>query len=108
MTFGDPVVWLALWVAVLSLVSFVQFGRDKAQARNGGWRIAEATLLTVALFGGWPGAKIGQRVFRHKTRKQPFAGLLNVAMGVNLIGVCALLYPPSRRALLDLIASGVG
>ena len=32
----------------------------------------ERTLHLLALMGGWPGAILGQRQFRHKTRKLPF------------------------------------
>ncbi len=58
--------------AVLSVTSFVMYGWDKAAARRGSRRVPEATLHLVSLAGGWPGGLVGQRVFRHKTRKQPF------------------------------------
>ena len=35
-------------------------------------RTSEATLLWLAFLGGSPGAYLGRRLFRHKTRKQPF------------------------------------
>ena len=56
----------------MNLFAFAAFGLDKAKARRGKYRIAEATLLTLALLGGALGAYAGRRVFRHKTRKQPF------------------------------------
>lgn len=57
---------------VLSAVSFVLYGADKAASRKGEWRTRESTLHVLALAGGWPGALIAQHVFRHKTTKQPF------------------------------------
>jgi uncharacterized membrane protein YsdA (DUF1294 family) len=71
---------------VVNILAFALFGIDKRRAVAGGWRIREATLIGVALMGGWLGAKAGQRRFRHKTRKQPFARRLNAA-GVLQVGV---------------------
>jgi uncharacterized membrane protein YsdA (DUF1294 family) len=67
---------LALLV-LLNLAAFLAFALDKALARRRGRRIAEATLLWLALAGGTPGAYAGRRSFRHKTRKQPFVGRLH-------------------------------
>lgn len=62
----------------MNLVTYFAFIADKRRAINGARRISEATLLTLALIGGSIGAKAAQRQFRHKTRKQPFATLLNL------------------------------
>ena len=68
---------LATALIVLNFVAFAAFGLDKVAAQNGRRRIAEATLLRWALFGGTPGAYAGRALFRHKTRKQPFCGTLH-------------------------------
>ncbi len=47
------------------------YGADKLAARKRR-RGAETTLLVLSPAGGWPGAILGQRCFRHKTQKQPF------------------------------------
>ena len=68
-----PLTALLLGTYVIgSLLLFGLYGMDKAAARRGGRRIPESTLHIVALAGGWPGALLGQRVFRDKTQKQPF------------------------------------
>lgn len=59
-------------VALLSLASFVAYGLDKRQAILGGRRISERNLHLLAFLGGWPGSMMGQRFFRHKTRKLSF------------------------------------
>ena len=66
-----PVMLAAAYV-LLSGIAFLMYGADKAAAKQGGWRTSESTLHTIALVGGWPGALVARRVFRHKTRKQPF------------------------------------
>jgi len=59
-------------VAVMSLACFIAYGFDKRRAGNGGRRVSERTLHLMAFLGGWPGALIGQRQFRHKTQKGSF------------------------------------
>jgi len=63
-------------LAAINVAAFAAFGIDKARARRGMWRIKESTLLGLALIGGTAGAYAGRKAFRHKTRKQPFSGLL--------------------------------
>ena len=56
----------------LSAFTFFAYRSDKRSAEAGEWRIPEATLHFIALIGGWPGAFLGQRAFRHKTSKASF------------------------------------
>ncbi len=56
----------------VNAVALTLYGFDKRQAIAGGMRIPEASLHLVALFGGSPGALVGQQVFRHKTCKRSF------------------------------------
>ncbi len=89
--------WLLILYGVLSIVLFAAYGADKSAARNGRRRISEPSLHLLALAGGWPGALVAQRVFRHKTKKQPFQG---VFWG-TVIGNCLLL-----AAYLGMSAAG--
>ncbi|WP_254275049.1 DUF1294 domain-containing protein [Halomonas sp. 3H] len=67
-----------------SLVAVLLYGIDKAAARRDRRRIRESTLHLVALAGGWPGALLARRAFRHKTRKQPFGAVLWGCMALNV------------------------
>lgn len=71
---------------LLSLIAFALYRADKSAAIRGAWRTPESTLQVVSLLGGWPGALIAQRVYRHKTRKQPFQMVFWIAVVAN----CAL------------------
>lgn len=71
------------WYGAASTVLFALYGIDKSAARAGRRRISENTLHVVALLGGWPGGLLGQVVFRHKTRKQPFRAIFWASVTVN-------------------------
>jgi uncharacterized membrane protein YsdA (DUF1294 family) len=77
--------------AALSATTFVVYGADKAAAEQGRRRTPERTLHLLALAGGWPGALAAQRVFRHKTRKQPFRAIFWCTVAANVLGVAWLL-----------------
>ena len=71
-----PPLYVPVALAAINLVAFALFGLDKALARVGRRRVRESTLLWLALIGGTPGAYAGRRLFRHKTRKEPFSSRL--------------------------------
>ena len=64
--------WLAGYCALMSLVSFIQFGMDKRRAQKHQWRIPEKILFLTAMAGGSPGAILGMVFFRHKTLHKSF------------------------------------
>lgn len=71
-----PALPVVLGVYLLSsLVAFTAMGLDKRAARLGRRRIAERTLHLIELLGGFPGSLLGQRVFRHKTRKASYVAV---------------------------------
>lgn len=90
-------IWILGEMLVFSAIAFVAFGLDKRAAVRGTSRTPEKTLLLMSLLGGWPGALIARRVFRHKTRKQPFTALLYTTIAFHLIAAAAVLWllPPS-------------
>ena len=57
------------YLTMISAVTFALYFRDKRRAAAGEWRISEATLHVAELLGGWPGAFLAQRLFRHKIVK---------------------------------------
>ena len=76
---------IGAYLALLNLVLFVLFGRDKAAARRGARRTPETTLLALAVLGGSLGGLLGMLLFRHKTRKPAFR------IGLPVILICQLL-----------------
>lgn len=88
-----------LLVAVMSGVTFIAYGLDKGRAGGPKRRVPERTLHLLALFGGWPGALVAQRRFRHKTRKASFrlAFWFVVLLHATLVaGLAYLVWGPAR------------
>ncbi|WP_340645090.1 DUF1294 domain-containing protein [Phenylobacterium sp.] len=79
--------YVLLYLAVINLMTFAVFAADKRAAAAGRRRTPERALLGLAALGGGLGAVSAQRLLRHKTRKQPFAGELNLIV----LGQAALL-----------------
>ena len=57
---------LLYYLIVINIVTFLVYGIDKGKAKQGSWRISEATLLMLAVIGGTIGALLGMQVWRHK------------------------------------------
>ena len=96
----DAWVWLAApaWYGVMSAIALVMYWRDKRAAQRRGWRTPERMLHVVALLGGWPGALLGQRVFRHKTRKRWFRAVTVAIVLLHMGAWIALLIVMARSA----------
>jgi len=78
-----PASWLIVY-GVASVACFAGYGLDKRAAHRKEWRVSETILLLVGLAGGWPGAIIGQEVFRHKTQKKTFRTLFWMSVAINM------------------------
>ncbi len=97
-----PAVWLATWLKLLpllvlpflanlklpiapwmvpaatlpmSIAAWILCRDDKKRAATGEWRVTETELHGLELFGGWPGAFLAQRKYRHKTRKVSYQAI---------------------------------
>ena len=82
---------VSLYLIIVNVAAFGLYGRDKYKAKRDLWRIPEATLLGIAVFGGSIGAWCGMHIFHHKTRKPrfyvgiPVIFLIQLAVGFWLI-----------------------
>lgn len=90
--FGSPWAFLACWLVLINLVTFLAFGLDKWKAKRKEKkdtvrRIPEKNLLLLAAAGGSLGALLGMKAFRHKTLHRAFR------FGVPLILALQILIP---------------
>ncbi|MDO8421791.1 MAG: DUF1294 domain-containing protein [Parvibaculum sp.] len=92
---------VVIYLVVINAVGFGAFGWDKHCAERGMYRLPERTLLMIAVIGGAAGSIAGQRLFRHKTRKEPFRTYLNLTVLINIVGFIALSSPELRERILS-------
>lgn len=63
---------ILIYLAVITVVTFLVYGIDKWKAQHKRWRIPESVLLGLAAIGGSVGAWLGMKVWRHKTQHKKF------------------------------------
>lgn len=80
------------WYLFAGLFTFAVYGRDKWAAKTSRWRTAEPTLHILSLLGGWPGAFVAQRLFRHKSRKKPFQSVFLITIVANVAATGGLFW----------------
>ena len=86
------------YLLVTNVVTFLVYGIDKWKAKQGSWRLSEATLLILAVIGGSIGALLGMKVWHHKTMHKKFKyGLPLILMAQ--IALIALTSCKTRQAL---------
>jgi uncharacterized membrane protein YsdA (DUF1294 family)/cold shock CspA family protein len=77
-----PGIYLAM-----SGITWFAYAFDKGAAMNQRWRTKEQTLHVLEFAGGWPGALLAQRMFRHKSSKTSFLVEFWLAVALNLVAL---------------------
>ena len=84
---GFRMIWLVACVYIIaSACTFIAYGLDKRWAIRGQRRIPERTLHWFELLGGFPGAILGQAIFRHKRRKVSYMIVFVGIVAVHVAG----------------------
>ena len=84
--------WLVLaWYAVLGVITYGMYAKDKAAAQSGAWRTPESTLHILSALGGWVGAMVAQTYLRHKSQKPEFRITYYLTVIINLAGLLFIL-----------------
>lgn len=94
---GSSFALLAIGIAVLNAATFLAYGIDKSAAKRWRRRIPENVLHALALAGGWPGALLGQTVFRHKTVKRSFQAVFWITVIANCAAVAGVVWLAQTR-----------
>ena len=76
---------LLYYLIVINVVTFLVYGIDKWKAKQGSWRISEATLLIFAAIGGSIGALLGMKIWHHKTMHKKFKYGLPLILIIHII-----------------------
>jgi len=82
---------MLVYLLLINAAGFVLMLADKHKARKKLWRIPEATLLLIAVFGGSIGSLLGIYTFRHKTRHLKFTVGIPVILAVQIVA-CILVF----------------
>lgn len=98
-----PVAMAGAYV-ILSGLSYLMYGFDKAAAGKERRRTPESSLHLVDLLGGWPGALVAQQQFRHKTVKSSFQRVFWATVVVNLAAAAWLMSTGRASALIRMLS----
>ena len=79
---------LLYYLIAINVVTFLVYGVDKIKAKQGCWRISEATMLVLAIIGGSIGALLGMKIWHHKTMHKKF----KYGLPLILLAQIALIY----------------
>ena len=100
----DKLSWLAVaWYAVLGVITYGTYAKDKAAAQSGDWRTPESTLHLLSALGGWVGALVAQTYLRHKSQKPEFRITYYLTVIINLAGLLFIMVGGGLTALEGLL-----
>lgn len=85
------IILLAAFI-VMSVCGFTVMGVDKKKAKDGKWRIPEATLFAFAICFGGVGSTLGMWIFRHKTQHWYFKVFFPIFAVIDIAALAAGLY----------------
>ena len=88
---------LLYYLIAVNTLTFVVYGIDKWKAKQGSWRISEATLLTLAVIGGSIGALLGMKIWHHKTMHKKFKYGLPLILLAQIVLVFFSIHFTSNR-----------
>lgn len=83
---------LLIYLAAINIIAFFLYGIDKWKARHNKWRITEARLIWIAVFGGSIGALLGMNLWHHKTQHAKFKYGLPAILILQIAVLVAAVY----------------
>ncbi len=96
----EVLIILTLYLAIINIAAFAAMGIDKLKAKKRAWRIPEATLFLLVIFGGSLGGILGMFLFRHKTRHWYFLYGFPLILILQLLAVYLLWRSPIQFGIL--------
>ncbi|WP_201527966.1 DUF1294 domain-containing protein [Psychrobacter frigidicola] len=97
----NKISWLVVgWYAILGLITYMMYAKDKAAAQRDEWRTSESTLHILSALGGWVGAMVAQTYLRHKSQKPEFRMTYYLTVVINLAGLLFILAGGDLEGLL--------
>ncbi len=84
---------LILYFLIINAAGFLVMGIDKRRSRiRRKWRISEAAMFTIAVFGGAIGCVGGMYTFHHKTMKPAFQYGMPAILVIQVVAILIILF----------------
>jgi uncharacterized membrane protein YsdA (DUF1294 family) len=83
---------IVIYAVLIGIVSVVITVADKSAAKRGKWRVPEATLMLIGLFGGALPMFVTMKTIRHKTKHMKFMIGLPLEIALHAAIICLLVY----------------
>lgn len=75
---------IAIYLAAITLITFIAFAIDKSKSKSKSRRIPERTLLIMSAIGGSLGALLAMHFVRHKTQHAKFKYGIPAMLAVHI------------------------
>ncbi len=83
---------IIVYLIVIAFVAVIVTAFDKLAAKKGAWRIPEATLMLIGLFGGALPMYVTMKTIRHKTKHKKFMIGLPFEIVLHAVIACVLIF----------------
>lgn len=83
--------FLVFHAVSINMTAFVAYFVDKRAAIRHTWRVSENTLHMLEFLGGWLGALLAQKIFRHKTSKKSFRNMFWLMIFLEFLAIMVIL-----------------
>jgi len=84
---NETTIYIAVYLAVISLLAVILTIHDKRAARRHKWRVRESTLLLVSALGGSVAMLMTMLLIRHKTKHAKFMVGLPVIIAIQIAAI---------------------
>lgn len=90
-TYKTLLLFVVFQLVTINFTTFLAYWADKRAARKKTWRISENNLHTLEFMGGWIGAFLAQKIFKHKTAKVSYQRMYKVMIVMEFAAVYFIL-----------------
>ncbi len=83
---------IVIFLILIGFVAVIITVADKSAAKRNKWRVPEATLMLIGLFGGALPMYVTMRTIRHKTKHKKFMIGLPLEIALHAAVVCLIIF----------------
>lgn len=83
---------MLIYFALIAVAAVIITVADKSAAKRGKWRVPEATLMLIGLFGGALPMYVTMKTIRHKTKHKKFMIGLPLEIALHAAVAALIIY----------------